>query len=101
MALSSAFGVEVRGIDLRRELSADERAGLDHLWQREALLLFRGQDLSDSDLDRFASIFGTITFEGVYGAKPYVSNIVAEGLVPEGPLRFHSDLSFTPRPLRG
>ncbi len=97
--VSDKFGVEVLGVDLRTDLDAATLDALRAAWHEHALLLFRGQELSDEQLDRVASIFGSISYEGEY--PHYVSNVDPNGLVPAGELKFHMDFSWSDRPLRG
>src|SRR5690349_10703267 len=100
--ISPSCGVEVFGVDLRCEPSENLRQALREAWRREGLLLFRGQDLADNEIERTASLFGAITHESYYGKQPpFVSNVVPDGLVPNGELGFHNDKPFTKNPLRG
>src|SRR5579872_4419800 len=97
--VSPLFGFEVRGLDLRRPVDDETQARLRDAWDKQALLLFRDQELDEEQLDRVASTFGEISFDGFY--SNYVSNVVPKALVPEGELKFHMDFSFSPNPLRG
>ena len=47
--LSPALGVEIRGLDLSRPLSDEQRRELGRLFDRHHLLLFRGQQVGDDD----------------------------------------------------
>jgi len=97
--LSPGFGVEVLGLDLGRDINEPVKQSLRDAWDRHSLLLFRDQLISDDDVDRVASIFGEITQEGPVGDNPYVSNTIPDGLVPNGELFFHTDLSFVEHPV--
>ena len=58
--LSPAIGAEIRGLDLRRSLDEDTRVALRRAWADHAVLLFRGQDLSEADQFRTAQLFGPV-----------------------------------------
>ena len=98
--LSPIFGVEVQGIDLRDELSEETKTQLRAALAENALLAFRGQDLGEEALQRFVAIFGPISLQGDYGDRKFISNVVADGLSPNGELLFHMDLSWSDSPLR-
>jgi len=60
--LDAALGAEVRGIDLSRPLSAEDRNVVHTAWLDHLVLLFRGQTLSDAQLIRFSRNFGDLEF---------------------------------------
>ena len=97
--VSPLFGVEVRGISLNDELSAEVKSELRDAWRRHALVVFRNQSVSNDQLERLASVFGTVWQNPDY--SDYVSNVDKDGLVATGELRFHMDYSFSSHPLRG
>ena len=98
--ISPLFGVEVTGVDLRLEQSSQIKERLRDAWHKHGLLIFRGHDLNDEQLDGVASIFGEISYEG-YGHVKYVSNVMPKQHSPNGELAFHTDFSFVENPLRG
>jgi taurine dioxygenase len=98
--LGGPFGAEVLGIDCAAVPDA-AKPGLREAWQQYALLLFRGQELSEGDQLRFATIFGEVSNEGAGEGFNYVSNVVEDGLNPAGPLGLHFDHSFYEKPLSG
>ncbi len=98
--VSPLFGVEVLGIDLRNELDEPVKQQLRKIWHEKSLVLFRGQQLDEAQMDRAAGIFGEVTTEGNY--PKYVSNVETAGrLVVDGELLFHMDFSWASPPLRG
>jgi taurine dioxygenase len=99
--LSDALGVEVRGLDLRAPLAADELGALRDAWRRAHLLLVRDPGLPERDQIRFVANFGPVLDESMQGegGASYVSNRRPDGFAREGELYFHSDLAFTPAPL--
>lgn len=58
--LSPTIGVEVRGLDLRRPMSAGTAARLDRMFYDNMVLLFRGQDLSEDQFLAFGANFGPL-----------------------------------------
>lgn len=58
--LSSAIGVEVRGIDLRADLDEATRAALRTAWAENCILLVRGQNLTEDEQFAYARIYGEI-----------------------------------------
>jgi taurine dioxygenase len=87
-------GVQV-DVDLREELSPQQREQLVDLYNKHHLLLFRGTPLTMEEQTRAIGYFG----ESVGGS--YISNTVPGAGAPEGELEFHSDLTYTPLPTRG
>ena len=58
--LSPTVGVEIKGVDLSRELDPDTVRQIRQAWGQHSVLLFRGQDLSEDDQFRFAGYFGPV-----------------------------------------
>jgi len=54
----AALGAQVLGVDLSRELEPHVIARLAEIWAKHLVLLFRGQELEDTDLIRYAGYFG-------------------------------------------
>jgi taurine dioxygenase len=97
--LSPALGVEVLGLDLRREIDPTDADELRRLLAEHQLILVRSPDLSDEDQVRFTRLFGPVLQERPHLPRHmFVSNVVEGAAVPEGRLLFHSDLAFTPEP---
>jgi len=98
--LTSAFGLEVAGVDPRTPLDANTRATLRNLFDESGLLLFR--DMAD-DL-RFQTYLSEILM-GKEVSDPdalaliercYVSNQEPDGAAPFGRLLYHSDQMWSP-----
>lgn len=105
------IGAEVAAIDLRGigagDFTAIRRAFLDH-----AVLLFRGQRLSDDDLIAFSRRFGDLDWapvqengrryvEGkpeIYVVSNVVENGVAIGSLGAGEAQWHTDMSYLADP---
>lgn len=93
-------GALIGEIDLGADVAPEAVAQLRSLYRDRHLLVFRDQDLSPERQAEVTGWFGPVrvTADGPVG---YVSNVRPDGIVPEGPLPFHSDMSFTENPLRG
>jgi alpha-ketoglutarate-dependent taurine dioxygenase len=98
--LSSALGVEVLGLDLRREPIDAYGSRLLRLVAEEHLVVVRGQELALEDQIRILRLFGAVDDELGDGMPSYyVSNARADGHLGEVELLFHSDWTWTPAPV--
>lgn len=93
-------GAEITDLDLSGPVPEGAVRLLRQAFDDRHLLLARGQTLTADDQVRVSGWFGTVRTSGK-GPIAYVSNARPDGLVPEGPLPFHSDMSFTESPLLG
>jgi taurine dioxygenase len=108
------IGTEVCGLDLSKPLEAATIAALRTVWLDRALLVFRGQKLTQEDLVRFTRYFGEVGERGrsvdVYPSGlgrvlpeiMLISNIRENGkpigALPDGELSFHHDMIQTAVP---
>ena len=112
--LHPLFAGEVSGIDIRRPPSPETVAAIDEAMDRYAVLVFRGQPLSQDEQIAFASSFGQLDIglaklSKVKGRLDYpelidISNVTRDGgIAPSGDKRiagalanqlWHSDSSF-------
>jgi taurine dioxygenase len=109
--LGNGFAVEIDGVDLAA-LDEPTFKELRDVWMRNKVAVLRGQKLSDQELVDFTQRMGPL-FTHVrdqYHApdRPeimYVSNLQEDGRnlgsLGNGDLRWHSDQSYTPRPVFG
>src|SRR5207253_4553166 len=110
--LTEAVGVEILGVDLR-QLSDADFAGVQRAWHRHAVLLFRGQTLSDDDLLAFSRRLGELDpppnqERGRISPPGYpdvyvVSNVLDEkgepiGALGAGEATWHTDMSYLDLP---
>jgi taurine dioxygenase len=93
--LDAPFGVEVRGVDLRRSFGPADQQRFRRLFDAHNLLLFRRQQLEADDQLRFCRYL-----RPVVDPVAWVSN-VEEGFHPEGELFYHCDYAFTAHPMLG
>jgi taurine dioxygenase len=96
--LPCPFGTEVRGVDLREPLDADQVEQLRGVFDRRHLLLFPEEAVTGAEQVAFCRHFGPISPESRDGFA-YVSNVHPAGILREGAIRFHSDLAFTSDPV--
>ncbi len=109
--LGNEFAVEIEGVDL----ASLDNAGLDELrnvWMRHKVAVLRDQKLSDDALitftRRLGPLFVHVRDQYHHEAHPeimYISNLKEDGRdlgsLGNGELRWHSDQSYTPRPVHG
>ena len=99
----ASCGALIRGIDLRRELSAAEVAAVRAAWLEHQVVAFPGQPMEITDIERFA------TYMGPNGEDPYIEAIAGHPRVvqvrrepdekaPVFAETWHSDWSFLKRP---
>ena len=98
--LNGPFGAEVKGVDLREDLSDAVVRRLRAAWLKHSLLLFRDQDLGTDDHLRVARLFGRVDDESWDQGNAYVSNVEEYSHNPAGAMGFHSDGSMQETPLR-
>ncbi len=117
--LSKACGALIEGIDLTRALTDTEIRFCKDAWDRHLVLVFRGQNLSEQDQQRFASYFGPLgdrkiapkplrgRTEGLLQNNPkfmLVTNIKVDGkpigAFGDGDMWFHIDSGYSSRPYR-
>ncbi len=110
--LAPAIGAEISGIDLGHPLDAPTITALRRAWHDHAVLLVRGQSLSEADQVRYGEYFGVLgtalSASRVVPAHPsvmFVSNIRKDGQLigrlPDGEMFFHSDQCYLATPPAG
>ncbi len=115
--LSSAIGVEVRGIDLRADLDEATRAALRTAWAENCILLVRGQDLTEDEQFAYARVYGEVADRVAppvekrsYRADPtnrmqLVTDRLDDqgrplGSLGDGEMWFHTDKCYVEKPHR-
>jgi taurine dioxygenase len=109
---SEALGADVEGVDLSRDLDAATFEQISAAWSRHLVLRFRGQRMTDRDLERFSARFGKLDRVPVLSSKTIdttgseyvtvISNVVIDGK-PIGDLGdaealWHTDMSYNEVP---
>ena len=98
--LSPVCGVVIEDLDLSSDLAPHEDE-LRALLHEHQMLCLRASALSGDDQKRLLACFGPLVDESFDGSGwSYVSNDEPGGVLGDGPFLFHSDLEFTPEPLR-
>jgi alpha-ketoglutarate-dependent 2,4-dichlorophenoxyacetate dioxygenase len=62
--LHPLIGAEADGLDLRRPLASEDIAAVERAMDRHAVLVFRGQDITDDQQVRFSEYFGPLERTG-------------------------------------
>jgi taurine dioxygenase len=113
--LSPALGAEVLGIDLARPVDEATSKALHEAWMQHLVLLFRAQNLTDPDLERFSAAFGPLDRKPLYTegvldttTSDYVcviSNVKVDGKpigdLGDGEAVWHTDMSYNELPPLG
>jgi taurine dioxygenase len=110
--LSDAIGVEAIGVDLSQDFSLETFEKIRREWERNCVILFRGQKIDEDMQVRFAKRFGplarTANAERAAKTNPaimLISNIREDGKVigalPDGEMHFHSDQTYIENPATG
>ena len=102
--LSSSLGVEIIGLDAQT-MGPEEKEAVRLLFDNHYLVLIRNAGVSgDQHLD-IAKAIGPISASDAImkdGRQfTYISNVHADGRLPEGELFYHSDHMFLQHPLKG
>ena len=114
--LTEHIGAEIRGIDVRVRLPADTYQRLRMALCQHAVLVFRGQEITDPQQIQFSAGLGPLEMTipsdpiGDGGPLGIISNVDelgeiippndARSLYTKGNMLWHSDGSFKPIPLR-
>jgi taurine dioxygenase len=106
--LSHALGAEVLDIDLRQPLSVEQVAEIRAAWMQHQVLLFREQTITPSEQIAFTEQFGRVDdYPLVHFRHPDHPQLMVLSSDPDNGSkstsraageRWHTDLSFTPRP---
>jgi taurine dioxygenase len=106
------FGVEARGVDLRDEHDTSTIAALRRAWARSGVIVFRDQELQETDIVRFSSHFGELEIHvrAEYLSREHpevllVSNQKRDGepvgILGDHEVGWHHDQSYLRRPALG
>tara|TARA_R100000005_G_C4994715_1_gene201671 strand:- start:1292 stop:2086 length:795 start_codon:yes stop_codon:yes gene_type:complete len=106
--LHDSLAAEVSGIDLSKPVDVTDQVRLYDAWLEHLVLVFRNQDLTETQQVQFSNIFGTPRVQdkprtdSLPDKRPEVMLVgnVEDGALGNGPVAFHSDSSFMPEPLK-
>jgi len=111
VALSSALGAEIRGVDAARPIDDATFARIRDAWHQHLVILLRDQDLDEEQQVRFAERFGPLSpihtdhHSEKNKAVMYIGNRKKDGrlvgALPLGEMQFHSDQCYKERPAAG
>ena len=106
--LTPVIGAEISGVDLSRPIAPGIAAEMRRTWHDHAVILVRGQDLSEDDQVRYGECFGSLgkglssAGAGHHPSTMFISNIRQDGKpigrLPDGDMFFHSDQCYTAHP---
>jgi len=99
----ASCGALVEGLDLSRDLGAEEVAEIRRHWLAHQVLAFPGQDLSVEDIERFALTLGPFGVDPYFASipgHPHVAQVRrdADERTPIFAETWHSDWSFLAQP---
>ncbi len=101
--LSPTIGAEIRGID-PLHLSDADRLEFRRLFDKHHILLMRNVDPDESAQINLTECLGTVSYADntMNEARKYthISNVHADGRLPNGELLFHADHMFLKQPLK-
>jgi taurine dioxygenase len=104
-----ALSADIEGIDLSKPLDAATMATVVEAWSEHLVLRFRGQKLSDPDLERFSAMLGPLDKAPTYskGVRTdvgsdfvtVISNVVENGVaigdLGNAEALWHTDMSYS------
>ena len=109
-----ALAADIEGVDLSKALDAASLASIVEAWSEHLVLRFRGQKLSDPDLERFSAMLGPLDKAPTYskGVRTdvgsdfvtVISNVVVNGVaigdLGNAEALWHTDMSYNETPPR-
>jgi len=102
--LSPALGARIDGVDLSRDLTADQRDGIERALLDHQVLFFRDQPLQPDQHARFAALFGELHVHPIYPSVPDTPQIMVLDTdltdVRDNAI-WHTDVTFLPTPALG
>ena len=107
-----ALAADIEGVDLSKALDAASLASIVEAWSAHLVLRFRGQKLSDPDLERFSAMLGPLDKAPTYskGVRTdvgsdfvtVISNVVVNGVaigdLGNAEALWHTDMSYNETP---
>ncbi|NND67947.1 MAG: taurine dioxygenase [Halioglobus sp.] len=100
-SIAGALGAEIHGIDLCRELSAQESAAIRALLLEHEVIFFRDQDVSPARQRALALAFGALQTHPAYDTVEGFPEITILESKPDKPTKieaWHSDMTFREHP---
>ena len=109
----ASLGGEIQGIDLKKQLNIEQIEFINNSWDQSLVLVFKNQNLNDSDLINFSKNFGEldppgpnpygITFLPEFPEINEISNVKSDNGIPIGNLGdgeavWHADMTYNELP---
>ena len=109
----ASLGGEIQGIDLKKQLNIEQIEFINNSWDQSLVLVFKNQNLNDSDLINFSKNFGEldppgpnpygITFLPEFPEINVISNVKSDNGIPIGNLGdgeavWHADMTYNELP---
>ncbi len=108
----AALAADIQGVDLGSSLDPDTLKAIVDAWSQHLVLRFRGQQLTDPQLERFSALLGKLDAAPIYTAGTRVnvdsdfvtviSNVKVDGKpigdLGDGESLWHTDMSYNPVP---
>lgn len=102
--LSCALGAQISGVDLSRDLTADQRDAIEQALLTHQVLFFREQPITPQQQVRFAAQFGDLHIHPIYPNVPEQPEIMVLDTaltdVRDNAI-WHTDVTFLPTPALG
>ncbi|RJX76271.1 taurine dioxygenase [Pseudomonas sp. LS-2] len=102
--LSSALGAQISGVDLSRDLNAEQRNAIEQALLEHQVLFFREQPITPQQQARFAARFGDLHIHPIYPNVPGQPEVLildtAVTDVRDNAV-WHTDVTFLPTPAMG
>jgi len=102
--LSCALGAQISGVDLSRDLTADQRDAIEQALLKHQVLFFREQPITPQQQVRFAAQFGDLHIHPIYPNVPEQPEIMVLDTaltdVRDNAI-WHTDVTFLPTPALG
>ena len=102
--LSCALGAQISGVDLSRDLTADQRDAIEQAVLKHQVLFFREQPITPQQQVRFAAQFGDLHIHPIYPNVPEQPEIMVLDTaltdVRDNAI-WHTDVTFLPTPALG
>jgi taurine dioxygenase len=102
--LSSALGAHISGVDLSRDLTAEQRNAIEQALLEHQVLFFRDQPVTPQQQARFAAHFGDLHIHPIYPNVPEQPEVLildtAVTDVRDNAI-WHTDVTFLPTPALG
>jgi taurine dioxygenase len=102
--LSSALGAHISGVDLSRDLTAEQRDAIEQALLKHQVLFFRDQPVTPQQQARFAAHFGDLHIHPIYPNVPEQPEVLildtAVTDVRDNAI-WHTDVTFLPTPALG